>query len=90
MRADTQVGGKPVLAVVLSDVSTSLTFPVSRIRLAIERGNVGHNRITKDFLIPGKNSDRVTRNVNSHRKKCETFTLSKLERSDMLKAGECP
>lgn len=88
MRTDVQVGGHQVLAVVLGDVESSLTFPIDRIRLALERGGFGYNRITKDFLMPGRDSNYITRNVNSRRRKCEAFILSKIENCEQIKSGK--
>ena len=83
-----QVCGKPVLAVVLSD--HTLTYSLSRIRLAINRGGFGQTRVTKDFLIPGEKDSFVTRNVNSRRRKCEAINLSQIDSHscDQLKAGK--
>lgn len=89
MRTDLRVGEDQVLAVVLAEVATLLTFPMNRIKLAVERGKFGHKRITKDFLIPGMDSEHVKRDVNSRRRRCEALILSKLDSSDQIKAGKC-
>ena len=90
MRTDVQVGGQQVLAVVLADIASSLSYSVTQIRSALTRGNYGHTRITKDFLKPGEESNFITRNVNSRRRKCEAFIMHHVDsRScEQLKVGK--
>ena len=87
---DVQVGGQQVLAVVLADIARTLSFPLAQIRMAITRGNFGHTRITKDFLQPGEKSKCITRNVNSRRRKCEAFIVTRIDSQscEQLKAGK--
>ena len=79
MRTDVSVSGQPVLAVVFGDVVTSLRHPPHRIRMAIEKGKYGQKQVTKDFLMPGKESIHVQRDENSKRRKCDTIIHSKID-----------
>ena len=89
MRTDVEVGGKQVVAVVLADVATSLTYPLARVHSAIRDGEYGEVRVTKDFLIPGLTTTTVMRNVNGKRRKCEVIKASTLDQwnLDQLIAG---
>lgn len=49
MQSDVCVGGKPALAVVLSDV-THLTYPLPLIRKSITAGKYGQTVVSKDFF----------------------------------------
>ena len=89
MRTNVHVAGKEVLAVVLGDVESSLEFPIPVIRNAIVKGDFGHARVTKDFLLPTSNARVVHRERDSRRRKCDAFYLSKLDTESVvqLKAG---
>ena len=89
MRTDVQVGGSPVLAVVLEDVAASLRYPLARVRTAIELWKVGQTRVTKDFLAHGESSIKARRDGNSRRRKCVAILLSRQEAQccQQLKVG---
>ena len=89
MRTDVNVAGQAVLAVVLSDVESSLQFSIPKIRDAILKGGFGHTRVTKDFLLPDSRAKIVHRDCESRRRKCDALYLEKLEKDSVLqlKAG---
>ena len=86
-----QVNHDDVLAVVLSDVASQLTFSVSEIGAATVKGGFGYKNQAKDFLIPHAISTLLTRGPNTTRRKCTAFKLSKLADStkDSLLKGQC-
>ena len=79
MHTDVDVAGMEVLTVVLTDVTSSLRFRVPDIRTAIQKGEMGHTQMTKDFLETGSKEMVVHRDGNSKRRKCNTIILSKLD-----------
>lgn len=89
MRTDFKVGGKMVLAVVLSDILDVLTYPVITIRKAITTENRGEMFIVKDFLNPSETSTVVTRNKNNRRRKCDVIYLNEVDdnQHEQLLAG---
>ena len=89
MRTDFKVGGKMVLAVVLSDISDVLTYPITTIRKAITTENRGEMFIVKDFLNPSETSTVVTRNKNNRRRKCDVIYLNEVDdnQHEQLLAG---
>ncbi len=91
MQTDVQVAGNPVLAVVLGEIASKLTYPLATIRKTIKQGNKGQTQVTKDFLQHGSHSTTVRRDSNSRRRKCEAIYLSRLDSlsSTQLKAGTC-
>lgn len=78
-----------VLAVVLSDISEALTYPVTTIRKVITTKNHGEVFIVKDFLMPGESSTVVTRNKTSRRRKCDVIYLNEVDddQREQLLAG---
>ena len=72
MRTDVSVGGKPALAVVLSDVA-DLTYPISEVKKAITKGKYGQTTISKDFLQPGEKCAVVKRGPQSKRRRSDTI-----------------
>ena len=90
MRTDVNVGGKAVLAVVLSDVGC-LKYSLPLIRKAITAAQYGQTVITKGFLQPGEKSTVVKRGVKSGRHRCATIYLENIdeETCDQLKKREC-
>jgi len=52
MRTGVQVDHKEVLAVVLSDVTSQLTFSIPKIVKAAAKGGFGYSNQSKDFLSP--------------------------------------
>ena len=79
MRTDINVAGQAVLAVVLSDVESSLQFSIPKIRDAILKGGIGHTRVTKDFLLPDSRAKIVHRDRESRRRKCDALYLENLQ-----------
>ena len=79
MQTDVRVGGKPVLAVSLGDVESSLQHSIPEIRRAIEKGKLGYVRVTKDFLLPGSDAVEVHREEPNTQRKCEAILLHKLD-----------
>ena len=78
------------MAVVLSDISAQLTYSTTDIIAATVKGGFGHKNVAKDFLTPDAASTHISRGVNTMRRKCTTFILSKLPHStkDSLQRGE--
>ena len=70
------VHGNHVLAVVLGDCESSLTYSLDEIATAVRMGNFGDRNVAKDFLQPGSRSTIVKRGVNSRRCKCMTIRLT--------------
>ena len=64
-----------VLAVVVTDVMSSLRFCVTDIRTAIQKGEMGHTEVTKHFLETGSKEIVVHRDGNSKRRNCDMTTL---------------
>jgi hypothetical protein len=81
MCTDAPVGGKAVLAVVLSDVPR-LTYPIPHIKNAVTSGRYGANSITKNFLLPGVESAIVKRGHQSTRRRCTILYLDKIDEGD--------
>ena len=75
MRTDVHVAGVEVLAVVVTDVTSSLRFCVTDIRTAIQTGEMGHTQVTKHFLETGSKEIVVHRDGNSERRKCDMTTF---------------
>lgn len=90
MRTGVQVNQEDVLAVVLSDISAQLTYSTTDIAAAAVKGGFGHKNVAKDFLTPDAATTQITRGVNTMRRKCTTFILSKLPDStkDSLIKGQ--
>ena len=88
MRTAIQVKGDSVLAVVLTDVASQLTFSIREVTEAAVKGGYAYNSIAKDFLVPNAPNTSLNRGINTIRRKCTTFILSKLPKhlqSSLLK-----
>ena len=81
MRTGVHVNHEDVLAVVLSEVANYLTFPIPNIVQAAVKGGLGYSNVSKDFLTPNAATTVLTRGLNSTRRKCTVFILSKLSDS---------
>ena len=72
------MASRPVVRIVLNDVSTSLSHPVSNIRSALILGKFGLTNIAKDFLSSDCTATSVSRGINHQRRKCEVVFLDML------------
>ena len=88
MRTAVSVGGKPALAVVLSDV-TCLTYSIPQIKKAITVGKYGQATISKDFLLPGEDCVVVRRGPQSKRRRCDTVYKDSIDVESWTKLLEC-
>ena len=79
MCTDARVAGKKVLAVVLTDIQSSLEFTVPDVRKAIVKGKLGYVQVTKDFLSPGFNDMMVHRQGKSKCRKYDAVVLETLD-----------
>lgn len=91
MRTGTFVRNEEVVAIVLADIPTSLTYTCTEIKAAIYSLGLGDTNIVKDFLDPSASTTTITRNVSNRRRKCCTVTLDKLtpDLRDALREGRC-
>ena len=89
MRTATFVNNQEVVAIVLADVASFLTFSMSEIKAAIVSLQIGDATNTKDFLDPAASTTIITRNVSNRRRKCCTVLLEKVPHDlcEALKAG---
>ena len=67
-----------MLTVVLSDIAAQLTYSTADIAAAAVKAGFGHKNVAKDFLTADASTTHITRGVNTMRRKCTTFILSKL------------
>jgi hypothetical protein len=81
MCTDAPVGGKAVLAVVLSDVPR-LTYPIPHIKMQSLQGDMAQTVQQKDFLLPGVESAIVKRGHQSTRRRCTILYLDKIDEGD--------
>ena len=68
MRSDTRVSNRPVLAVVLNDVSSKLSLSVGTITVAMRATHYGKSDEVKDFLRQGLADTFIVRDKNSIRR----------------------
>ena len=79
MQSDLNVGGKNVLAVVLTEpcVKDALTHSVEEIGKAIVNG-YGENNVAKDFLMEGCQTAVIKRGHSSRKRKCCVLYMSRI------------
>ncbi len=89
MRTGTFVADEEVLAVVLGDIATSLTYSCAEIKRALKSGEWGSDDVNRDFLEPDAD-DIVIKRKNSKKRRCCALVLSKLPNAlgEELKRGE--
>ena len=76
------VNKRPVLAVVLTDLTPLLTYPLRRIHSAMVSGDYGVKFVNKGFADP---NDPHRRKVYL---KCEAFYLDKMESRQVLQIDD--
>ena len=90
MRSDTRVSNRPVLAVVLNDVSSKLSsaLSVSTITAAMRATHYGKSDEVKDFLRQGSADTFIVRDKNSIRRRCCVVYLDMIAEQQQVKIKE--
>lgn len=92
MRSDLNVGGKNVLAVVLTEpcIKDTLTHSIEDIGKVISSG-YGEKNIPKDFLMVGCKSALIKRGHSARKQKCCVLYMTKIdpELVKKIKKREC-
>ena len=71
------VRSEEVVAVVLADAPSSLTYSYAELKEAIKSLNIGDTNTSKDFLDPTASTLKIIRNQTNRRRKCCTIILKK-------------
>jgi len=91
MRMNTFVEQEEVLAVVLEDVSASLTYSCAELKEVLDCGEWGCSRkISKDFLQPNATTSTISRGRNGRKRRCCVFILNRISHNTrhLLKRGK--
>ena len=67
-----------VVAIVMNDAASSLTYSCTEFKAALKALKCGDTNITKDFLDPEATTTTITRQIYNIRRKCCTVVMTKL------------
>ena len=77
MRTDSYAEKEEVVAVVLEDVASQLTFSCAEIKASVEAGRLGaYKKVSKDFLAQTATTTVITRHRTAWKRKCCTRMYS--------------
>lgn len=91
MRTDSYVEKEEVVAVVLEDIASQLTFSCAEIKASIEAGRLGAcKKVSRDFLAQTATTTVITRHRTAWQRTCCTIKLSCLPQDvqSQLKSGK--
>ena len=76
MRTDCCVEQEEVVALVLEDVASAITFSCSEVKACIEAVGIGwYKKLTKDFLRPKAKTTKISRGFSGIKRKCCAIKL---------------
>jgi len=91
MRTDSYVEKEEVVAVVLEDIASQLTFSCAEIKTSVEAGRLGANKkVSRDVLVQTATTTVITRHRTAWKRTCCTIKLSCLPQDvqSELKSGK--